>query len=189
MTRIPLPQGDDLDPEQRRVHDAIASLRNGHIPSHYRAALHNPELSDKWQQLGELLRYRTSLPLRLSELAILVTAKYHRCDYEWVMHEDVARQAGLAEAVIASIKQGQRPNFSHREDAAIYDYCAELFETKFVSDAVYQRALDVIAARGIVELTALVGYYAMVAMSVSAHQLPLTAVKPKPRTQPAEPTA
>jgi 4-carboxymuconolactone decarboxylase len=186
MTRIPLPQGDDLDPEQRRVHDAIASLRNGHIPAHYRAALYNPELSDKWQQLGELLRYRTSLPLRLSELAILVTAKYHRCDYEWHMHEDVARRAGLAETIIASIKQGQRPDFSSPEEAAVYEYCSDLFETKFVSDAVYQRTLDAVTTCGLVELTALVGYYAMVAMSVNAHQLPLPAVKPKPRTYPAE---
>jgi 4-carboxymuconolactone decarboxylase len=182
MTRIPLLQRDELDDEQRRVHDAIASLRNGHIPTHYRAALYNPELSDKWQQLGELLRYRTSLPLRLSELAILVTATYHRCEYEWHMHVDIARQAGLSDDVIESIRQGHRPGFSNPEDAAVYDYCSELFETKFVSDATYKRTLDIIAARGIVELTALIGYYAMVAMSVNAHELPLPAVKPKPRT-------
>ena len=181
MTRIPLPQGDALDDEQRRVHDAIAALRNGHIPAHYRAALYNPELSDKWQQLGELLRYRTTLPLRLSELAIMVTAQYHRCEYEWHMHEDVARRSGLSDEVLAAIKQGRRPDFSSAEDAAVYDYCSELFETKFVSDAVYQRTLAAIATRGIVELTALVGYYAMVAMSVNAHQLPIPPVKPKPR--------
>lgn len=189
MTRIPLPQSDQLDPEQRRVHDAIASLRNGHIPAHYRAALYNPELSDKWQQLGELLRYRTSLPLRLSELAILVAAKYHRCEYEWHMHVDVARQAGLPDDVIESIKEGRRPNFSNPDDVAIYEYCSELFESKFVSDAVYKRTLDTIATRGIVELTALLGYYAMVAMSVNAHELPLPAIKPKPRPQTTTPTA
>lgn len=182
MTRIPLPQGDQLDPEQRRVHDAIASLRNGHIPAHYRAALYNPELSDKWQQLGELLRYRTSLPLRLSELAILVTATYHRCEYEWHMHVDVARETGLPDEVIDAIRAGRRPDFASTEDAAVFDYCTELFETKFVSDAVYQRTIEAISTRGIVELTALVGYYAMVAMSVNAHQLPLPAVKPKPRS-------
>jgi 4-carboxymuconolactone decarboxylase len=182
MTRIPLPQGDDLDPEQKRVHDAIASLRNGHIPAHYRAALYNPELSDKWQQLGELLRYRTTLPLRLSELAILVTAIHYRCEYEWHMHVDVARRAGLADEAIDIIREGRRPEFLAAEDAAVFDYCTELFETKFVSEPVYKRTLEAIGTRGIVELTALVGYYAMVAMSVNAHELPMPAVKPKPRT-------
>jgi 4-carboxymuconolactone decarboxylase len=98
------------------------------------------------------------------------------------MHEDVARRSGLSDEVLAAIKQGRRPDFDSTDDAAVYDYCSELFETKFVSDAVYQRALAAISTRGIVELTALVGYYAMVAMSVNAHQLPIPAVKPKPRT-------
>ena len=67
MARIPIP-AVELTPEQRRVYDAIADLRAGHIPSHYHAALWSPELADRWQQLGELMRYRTGLPLRLSEL-------------------------------------------------------------------------------------------------------------------------
>lgn len=180
MTRIPLPATEELSPEQRRVHDAIAGLRNGHIPVHYRAALYNPELSDKWQQLGELLRFRTSLPLRLSELGILVTARHHRCKYEWVMHEAVALKAGLGEDLVQAIRQGRRPQFAAAEDAAIYDYCAMLLETKFVDDATYKRALDVIGARGIVELTAMLGYYVMVAMSLNAHELPLPPGKTGP---------
>ncbi|MBV8512330.1 MAG: carboxymuconolactone decarboxylase family protein, partial [Xanthobacteraceae bacterium] len=79
MARIPLPSPDTLTAEQKRVYDAIVSGPRGALRGPLRAALHNPELADKWQQLGELLRYRTSLPPQLSELAILVTARHCNC--------------------------------------------------------------------------------------------------------------
>ena len=76
MPRIPLPPVEELNPEQRQVYDAVVAGPRGVVRGPMRAALHNAELADKWQQLGELLRYRTSLPPRLSELAILVTARH-----------------------------------------------------------------------------------------------------------------
>ncbi len=175
MTRIPLPSVDELAAEQRRVHDAIGALRKGHVPIHYRAALCNPELANRWQQIGELLRYRTSLPRRLSELAILVTARHHRCDYEWCMHEAVAIEAGIAQEIVQAIKAGKRPDFQASDELAVYDYCTNLLETMFVNETIYKAAIEIVGSTGIVELTALLGYYAMVAMSVNAHELPLPA--------------
>jgi len=171
MSRVPLPIPDDMTPEQRRVYDDIGALRRGHVPVHYHAALCNPELADKWQQIGELLRYRSSLPLRLSELAILVTACDQRCDYQWTAHEPIAAKAGLAPDVIAAIKAGRRPAFTAADEVAVYDYCAMLLQTKFVDDDTHARATAAVGACGIVELTALLGYYVMVAMSINAHQL------------------
>ena len=78
----------------------------------YRAALHNAELADKWQQLGELLRYRTSLPQRLSELAVLVVARHHRCQYIWNAHKPVALKAGVTTEVVDAIKAGSQPQFA-----------------------------------------------------------------------------
>ena len=79
MPRIPVPTLETMSPEQRRVHDSIVGLRGGHMPAPYRTALHSPELCDKWQQMGELLRYRTSLPK--ARLALRVTA------IEWFLDE------------------------------------------------------------------------------------------------------
>src|SRR5262245_65992512 len=86
--------------EQRRVYDAVASGPRGVVQGPLLAALHRPELAEKWQQLGELLRYRTSLPPELSEVAILVTAQRSRCQLEWHLHEGFAEKAGVPRAVI-----------------------------------------------------------------------------------------
>jgi len=182
MSRIPIPTLEELTPEQRRVYDAIAGLRGGHIPTHYHVALCAPELTDKWQQLGELLRYRTSLPLRLSELAVLIVARHHDCQYVWHAHAQVAQKAGLADEAIEAIRSGRRPAFRQDDETAVYDYCAELLETKFVSAPAYARALDRLGTVGIVELTALLGYYVMVVMARNAHdiQLPAGVAPPLP---------
>ena len=173
MARIPLPSIESLSPEQRRVYDAIAGLRGGHIPTPYRAALHSPELTDKWQQLGEFLRYRTSLPPRLSELAILVVARHHDCQYIWHFHAPPALEAGIASDVVDAIRAGDRPQLRQQDEQAVYAYSVELLESKFVADDTYACALGALGVKAIVELTALLGYYVMVAMALNAHDLPL----------------
>src|ERR1041384_1246257 len=110
VARIPLPAPEIMTPDQRRVYDAIVSGPRKTLVGPLRAALHIPELADKWQQFGELLRYRTSLPPRLSELAILVTARHTNCQLEWLIHEDMARKAGLAGDIIDALKAGKRPD-------------------------------------------------------------------------------
>ena len=171
MARIPLPSLETMTPEQRQVHKAIGDLRGGHIPMPYRPALHNPELADKWQQIGELLRYRTSLPQRLSELAILVVARHHGSDYMWNAHEKVALKAGVSTDVISAIKNNAQPDFDKADERAVHDFSAELLETKSVSDACHAQALSALGVTALVELTALLGYYVMVAMMLNAHDL------------------
>ena len=109
MPRIPLPAPETMTPEQRRVYDAIVKGPRGTLVGPLRAALHRPELADKWQQLGELLRYRTSLPPDLSEVAVLVTARRWACQHEWVMHSKLALQGGLGEGMIEDIRNGREP--------------------------------------------------------------------------------
>jgi 4-carboxymuconolactone decarboxylase len=169
MPRISIPAPDAMSAEQRRVYDAIVGLRGGHMPAPYQPALHAPELADKWQQLGELLRYRTSLPVRLSELAILVVARHHDCQHVWQAHAPVARKSGLAADVIEAIRVGRRPDGLQPDESAVHDYASELLRSKFVGDASYAAAIECLDAKGIVELTCLLGYYAMVAMSLNAH--------------------
>jgi 4-carboxymuconolactone decarboxylase len=173
LPRIPLFTPDSMTPGQQRVYEAIVSGPRGKLVGPLRAALHCPELADKWQQLGEILRYRTSLPPRLSELAILVTARHCNCDLEWYIHEQMARQAGLEVAIIEEIRGGRRPGSADAEALVIYDYAEELNRLKTTSDAIYQRALKLCGVVGVVELTALIGYYTMVAMTLNAHGIPL----------------
>jgi 4-carboxymuconolactone decarboxylase len=159
--------------EQRRVYDAVVSGPRGVVVGPLRAALHRPELADKWQQFGEILRYRTSLPPRLSELAILVTARHWTSQLEWQQHAPAALKGGLSAAVIDAIRNGLRPAFTAEDEQAIYDFCREMHENKAISDKSYRRAHDLIGTLGVVELTALMGYYTMVAMTLIAHDIPL----------------
>jgi 4-carboxymuconolactone decarboxylase len=179
MPRIPLIAAETLKPEQRAIYDAIASGPRAGVRGPFLALLHQPLLADKFQQVGEVLRYRTSLPPRLSELAILVTARHLSCQYEWFAHEQHALKGGLSPAIIEAIKAGRRPEFEKSDERAIYDYALELHEKHAVSPATYKQAHDAFGTVGVVELTALLGYYTMVAMTLNAHEI-LPATPPLP---------
>ena len=173
MARIPLPSPETLTAEQKRVYEAIVAGPRGALRGPLRAALHNPELADKWQQLGELLRYRTSLPPQLSELAILVTARHCNCQVEWFIHAEMARKAGLADSIIENIRTGRPINVSDPAALDIYLFASELNRSHNVSDDIHRRIRERFGVTGVVELTALIGYYTMVAMTLNAHEIPL----------------
>lgn len=175
MPRIPLAATEKLNPEQRAVFDKIASGPRAGVRGPFLALLHQPALADAWQQLGEVLRYRTSFPPRLSELAILVTARHMNCQYEWFAHEPHATKAGVPAAVIAAIKAGERPELGGADERAVYDFAVELNARNVVSPETYQQAVDQFGTVGVVELAALVGYYTMVAMTLNAHEIPVPA--------------
>jgi 4-carboxymuconolactone decarboxylase len=162
-----------LDPGQRAVFDAIQSGPRGTVPWIFHLFLASPDLAARVQELGAFCRYRTGLPPRLSELAILIVAGHWRADYEWSIHEDEARKAGLADAVIAAIKAGARPDFQN-DDAAklIYEFCNTFLSRNDVPDALFARAVERFGRRTVVELAGLIGYYSMLAMAIRIFRLP-----------------
>lgn len=170
MTRIALPQHGEMSAEQLRVYDIVKRRsRDDRVGAPYQLALHCPAFLEHWQRVGEELRYKTSLPARLSELAILITARHWTCQYEWYAHEPHARRAGLADDVIEAVRRGERPAFAAEDEAAIYDFCTQLHETRSLGEAAHGRVLALFGAAGVVELTALIGHYAMVAMMLNAN--------------------
>jgi 4-carboxymuconolactone decarboxylase len=173
MPRIPLFPNDSMDADQRRVLDKIVSGPRGRIQGPLRAVLHNAELADRWQALGALLRYQTTLTPRQSELAILVTARACRSPFEWYAHRLEAEKAGIQTPAIEALLAEHFPPGLTGEDAAVVRVADELNRTRSVSDATYADALALLGTRRLVELTALVGYYTMVAMTLNAHEIPL----------------
>jgi 4-carboxymuconolactone decarboxylase len=173
MPRLPLPTLDTMTSAQREVHDRIVSGRRGRIVGPLRAALHNPELADRWQALGELLRYRTSLSPRLSELAILVTGRACQSPFEWHVHRGEAERAGLPEPVIEALLAQTEPSGLDEVEQAVYRYALELNRHRSVAAATHAAACRHLGDAGVVELTALVGYYTMVAMTLNAHEIEL----------------
>tara|TARA_R110002012_G_scaffold16654_8_gene64020 strand:+ start:908 stop:1516 length:609 start_codon:yes stop_codon:yes gene_type:complete len=171
--RIPLPGPDEMNDAQRAVYDKIVSGPRGTLIGPLRAALHNPALADRWQALGQVLRFETCLPKNLNELAILVVARHWNSELEWTIHAGDARRAGIDEAIIEAVRTGELPGFSGEDACEIYEFSRELLETGRVGDAAYGAVRDRWGALGVVELTALVGYYSMVAMTLNAHGIPL----------------
>jgi 4-carboxymuconolactone decarboxylase len=193
MPRISLPSPETMTAEQRRVHDRIVAGPRGRIVGPLRAALHNPDLADRWQALGALLRYGTSLTPRLSELAILVTARASQSPFEWHAHRIEAEKAGIEAPVIEALLEERMPDEASDDDRLILRYAGELNRHRPVSAATYDATLARFGEKAVVELTALVGYYTMVAMTLNAHEIPLpdgvAAAFPLPQQSMASPLA
>jgi 4-carboxymuconolactone decarboxylase len=172
MARIELPERSMMTPEQVAVYEKVVKGPRGRLAGPLRAALLNPELADRWQSLGALLRYSTSLSPRHSELAILVTAETCQSSLEWIAHLIEARKAGLPEEYIAAIERGD-PIEGDSDDAIVCAFARELNRLKSVTEETYARARARLGDVGVVELTALIGYYTMVAMTLNTHEIPL----------------
>jgi 4-carboxymuconolactone decarboxylase len=173
MPRIPLFPTETMDADQRRVLDKIVSGPRGRIQGPLRAVLHNAELADRWQALGALLRYQTSLTPRQSELAILVTGRACRSPFEWYAHRLEAEKAGIEPPIIEALLAERLPDGLSEDEDAVVHVATELNRMRSISDPTYAVALARLGERTLVELTALVGYYTMVAMTLNAHEIPL----------------
>lgn len=172
MARIPLPGRDQLSPEQLAVHDRVVSGPRGTIIGPLRAAIHNPELADRWSALGEVLRFRTCLPKKLNELAIILTARRFNSQIEWWVHAEAAAKAGLAAAVIEAIRDG-RPPVLAPDEAEVHAFTRALHEHGQVPKPIYDAIVARWGAVGVVDLTAVIGYYTMVSYTLNAHEIPL----------------
>ena len=126
MARLNLPTVSDMTAEQRTVHEEAARGRQGRAPAPLAAWIRNPELARRAQGLGELLRYETSLSPRLTELAILVTARHWTSHYEWKAHKQAALNAGLPEETIASIATRKVPSFETEAERVVYEISSAL---------------------------------------------------------------
>lgn len=160
-----------MKPEQRAVYAQTMGGRRGSVPANVLVWLQSPNLAARAQKLGEFVRYDTVLPPRLSELAILVVARHWSSQYEWAVHETEAAQAGLPIAVVAAIRNREEPDLPSG-DRAVYVFARALVETGHVPDNAYHAVADVMGTRAVVELTALIGYYTMVAMTLNTFDIP-----------------
>lgn len=168
MSRIPELQTDSMTPEQRTVADEIISGPHGRIVGPYNAWLNSPEFARRARSLSEFVRFKSSLPNNLSELAILITGRHWKAEFEFYAHRILGRKAGLDDAVIDAIAENRRPEFQNGDEEIVYDFCTEMYETRRVSDAIYERAVKAFGVPTVVELIGTIGYYCMVSMTLNA---------------------
>ncbi|GHA22480.1 carboxymuconolactone decarboxylase family protein [Oceanisphaera arctica] len=169
--------------EQKRVLDSILNGPRGNLDGPFLAWIHSPALADTAQALGAFCRYHTGLPLRLSELAILTTAAQWQSQAEWQIHEPIAHEAGVSQAITEAIRTGLEPKFQAEDERLIYRLTTELYHTKRISDALYHNAREQFGEPVLVELIGLLGYYALVAMTLNAFSVRRNTGQPLPFTE------
>ena len=180
MPRIPELLPADMTPAQRAVAEELTSGPHGGIRGPHGIWLRVPELAKRARSLSEFIRFQSGLPKRLLELSILVGGRFWQAEFEFYAHAKLGRQAGLDEAIIRAIAERRRPTFSEPNDAIVYDLCTELFETRRVGDATYDKAVAALGLQAVIEIVATVGYYSMVSLTLNAFAVPLPAGEPSP---------
>ncbi|MBM3528851.1 MAG: carboxymuconolactone decarboxylase family protein [Alphaproteobacteria bacterium] len=173
MTRLNLPSVEEMSDEQRKVHDEIVNGVRGRLVGPLRAVIHSPDLARRWSKLGEYLRFSTTLPKKLNELAIIVTGRRWNSQLEFLIHSEAARAAGLNPAVVEAIRLAEAPRFTSEPEAEVYEFTRQLQQTGTVEPSVHAAVTARWGERGIVELTGVIGYYTMVSMTLNAHEIPL----------------
>lgn len=155
---------EDMTPEQRAAAQAIIDGPRGALYGPFVPLLRSPELMGYAQRMGEYLRYRSAIGVRLSELAILVTARQWNQQVEWAIHAPIAAQAGIPASVIRAIAERRRPDGMLVDEAVVHDFCVALHEGKSVPDRLYADALALFGEHGVLDLVGLNGYYTFLAM-------------------------
>jgi 4-carboxymuconolactone decarboxylase len=171
VARLPVFDRAHATPEQEAVLGEILSGPRGNLNGPFLGWIHSPELAQYAQRLGAFCRYQTGLPLRLSELAILVTAARWQAQAEWYIHYPIALQAGVPAATAEAIRAGQRPDFEEVDDALIFDFATELYEAKRVSDSTFRKTVERFGHPVTINLVGLLGYYALVAMTLNVFDM------------------
>ncbi len=185
MYRLPDLDPDHMSPEQREAYQAILASPRGVVQGPLLAWLQSPMLAQRAQELGAYCRYGTTLPPRLSELAILVTGAYWRAGFEWHVHAPIGVQAGLDPHAVEALRGGAEPRFALEDERAVFRFATELLHTRAVSDPTYREAEAVLGARAVVELVGILGYYGLISMTINAFRVPVPAGAPEPFAQDA----
>ena len=162
----------ELTPEQVKVWDEVAGARKGAFPTPFHILLENPDLCRTVTSVGAICRYKTGLGPRLSELAILTVATYWKCAYEFGVHTPEARKGGVPEHEIEALREGRRPEFTDPKAALVHAYATELLDRRDVSDTTFDAAVATFGHKTTVELSGLIGYYSLLAMTMLAFRVP-----------------
>ena len=157
--------------------DSVMAGQRGSMQGPYNVLLRSPELGNLAQQFGAHTRFNSSLPLRLNELAILMVARFWRCEFVWWAHRQIAIDNGLPAALVELVLGGQAPVDLPVDlaapEAAVFAFCHELIETRRVGDPTYAALVAQFGEAGVVDLMATMSYYTLVSMSLNVDQYPL----------------
>lgn len=173
--RLKLLSPGEMSADQKETYDESIAGKRGAPPAPMMAWLNSPEMARHATRLGGVLRFDTIFPAKLSEIAILVTARHWTSHYEWFAHKRLALKGGMDPKIIDAIRDRRTPTFDDPRGRLIYEVAKSLHEGHGVSKALYDEAVNVLAVRGVTEVIGLCGYYTMVSMTLNTFEFELPA--------------
>ena len=173
MARIPDLRPEQLSERQRTLAAQLGASRGGGLATNgpWGLLLRSEELCALAGQFGTYLRDHTRVPRRLSELAIIVVARFWSASFEWAAHAPQAKAAGISEPIIEAIRTNNPPPITAADERAVYVFMIELLQQHRVSDATYKSVVDLLDEAGAIELTTIAGFYAAIAMLIQAFEV------------------
>ena len=162
---------EQMTADQTRLAAEIAGGPRGSVTLPFQALIQAPDIATHAHRLGEVVRYKISIPEKLRELAILVTARHWTAQYEWYAHRKLAQRAGLADAIIDAIALRRRPHFDNDDERLIHDFATAVTERHKVSDELYNATVARFGVPGVVELIGLLGYYGLISMTLNIFEV------------------
>ena len=182
---------EQMNAEQKKLFDTIVSgprsqnygdeaAQRVQRGGPFNAWLRSPDLGMRLQAVGEQVRFKSSIPSRLNELAILITAREWTSQYEWYAHHALAMKAGLDPKITEAVAAGKRPADMKEDEAAVYDFCVQLHRARKVDDANFKRVKALFGEQGVIDLIGVSGYYTMVSMTLNVAEVPVPDGKPLP---------
>ena len=172
VDRMPPLEADKMNDAQRAAAAELAAGPRGGVKGPFIALLRSPELMGRLADVGEYLRFRSSLDKRISEFLMLIVSRHWTQQFEWAVHVPLALDAGVKRETLEDLAEGRRPSAMAPDEAIAYDFCAELLATRGVSDATYRTALDRFGERGVIDMLGVVGYFTAVSMVLNVAHTP-----------------
>ncbi|MDP9089152.1 MAG: carboxymuconolactone decarboxylase family protein [Pseudomonadota bacterium] len=169
--RLPTIPPAQYTAEQKQAAAEFEAARKVAVFGPFEPLMHSPQVMTQARAMGDYLRYKSAIGNTLSEFAILLTAREWTQDFEWSVHYPIALKAGIKQEIADAIAEGRRPSMSSDEEI-VYDYSMELLKNKQVSNTTFERAKARFGAKGVVDMTGLLGYYSFLAMQLNAAQYP-----------------
>jgi len=170
--RLPTIPPAQYSPEQRQAAAEFEAARKVPVFGPFEPLMYSPAVMSQARAMGDYLRYKSAIGNTLSELAILLSAREWTQDFEWSVHYPIALKAGIRQDIADAIAEGRRPPTLSADEEIIYDYAMELLKNKQVSNLTFERAKTRFGAKGVVDMTGIVGYYTFLAMQLNAAQYP-----------------
>lgn len=182
MSRLQPHAKATLNPSQEAVWDQILGTRgdpqrlmndDGSLIGPFNAMVASPDIGKRVAELGAAIRFSSTLPDRLLELAIVATGAHWKSNFEFWIHRGFAVTAGVTDAVLDALQSGQTPSFPQDDEAVVYTYVTELLSAGRVSDATWAATIEMLGEETTIDLTSTVGYYSLISLTLNAFEIPI----------------